>query len=232
MASRLVPHVKKILYPFQHGFQKGKSCVTQLIEVFYDFGLALDRGLESDIIYLDFAKVFDSVCPAKLVAKLKTFGIGDPLLTWFYSYLTGRRQRVVINGTFSNWADVGSGVPQGSILGPILFLLYVNDMPNVINGGTLAMFADDSKCYRIINNNPDFSKLQQDLFSLTTWSLSNELYFQPTKCSSLRMSRKRISPYHSYSINGIDVEVVSTEKDLGVVIGNDTLEGSYTHDSC
>ena len=91
VASRLVPHVKKILYPFQHGFQKGKSCVTQLLEVFYDIGLALDRGLESDIIYLDFAKAFDSVCPAKLVSKLKTFGIDDPLFSWFYSYLTGRR---------------------------------------------------------------------------------------------------------------------------------------------
>ena len=95
-------------------------------------------------------------------------------------------------------------------------------MPNVINSATLAMFADDSKCYRIINNDADFSKLQQDLVSLTTWSLSNELYFQPTKCSNLRISRKRISLYCSYSKNGIDVEVVSTEKDLGVVIVNDT----------
>ena len=109
---------------------------------------------------------------------------------------------------------------------------FVNDMPNVINSVTLGMFADASKCYRIINNNADFSNLQQDLFSLTTWSLSNELHFQPTKCSNLCISRKRISPYRSYSINGIDVEVVSTEKDLGVVVVNDTLEGSYTHDSC
>ena len=95
-------------------------------------------------------------------------------------------------------------------------------MPNVINSATLAMFADDSKCYRITNNDADFSKLQQDLFSLTTWSLSNELYFQPSKCSILRISRKRISPYRSYSINGINVEVASTEKYLGVVIANDT----------
>ena len=104
---------------------------------------------------------------------------------------------------------------QGSLLGPILFLLFVNDMPNVINSATLAMFADDSKCYRIINNDADFSKLQQDLFSLTTWSFSNELYFQPSKCSNLRITRKRISPYRSYSLNGINVEVVSTEKRFG-----------------
>lgn len=112
------------------------------------------------------------------MSKLKTFGIDDPLLSWCYSgTLTGRRQRVVINGTFSNWTDVGSGVPQGSLLGPILFLLFVNNTPNVINIATLAMFADDSKCYRILNNDADFWKLQWDLLSFTTWSLSSEFYF-------------------------------------------------------
>ena len=85
-----------------------------------------------------------------------------------YSYLTRRRRREVINGNFGNWTDVGSGVPQGSLLRPILFLLFVNDMPNVINSGTLAIFAGDSKCYGIINDDADFSKLQQDLVSLTT----------------------------------------------------------------
>ena len=95
------------------------------------------------------------------------------------------------------------------------------------------MFAADSKCYKIINNDSDFSKMQQDLVPLTSWSLSNELDFQATKCSNQRIFRKRISPYRSCSINDIDKEVVSTKKDLGLVIVNDTsLEGSYTHDSC
>ena len=91
---------------------------------------------------------------------------------------------MVINGNFSTWTDVGSGVPQGSLLGPIHFLLFVNDMPNVINSVTLGVFADDSKCYKITNNDADFSELQRDLVSLATWSLSNELYFQPTKYSN------------------------------------------------
>ena len=100
LVTRLVPHVQEVLYTYQHGFQKGKSCVTQLLEVFHEIGSALDRGFESDIIYLDFAKAFDSVCPVKLVSKLKAFGIGDPLLKWFQSYLTERKQSVVVNGTY------------------------------------------------------------------------------------------------------------------------------------
>jgi len=143
--------------------KKGKSCVGQLLEVFQDIGQALDRGVEADIVYLDFAKAFDSVCPAKLVTKLKLYGIGDPLLSWFYSCLGGREQRVVINGTSSTWTEVGSRVPQGSILRPILFLLFVNDMPNAVSNARIAMFPDDSKCYKIIEQESDFVQLQHSL---------------------------------------------------------------------
>lgn len=212
----------EVLYHNQHGFQKGKSCLSQLLEVFHDIGRALNRGIETDIIYLDFAKAFDSVCPAKLVTKLQMYGIGDPLLTWFYSYLVGRQQRTVVNGACSTWTDVDSGVPQGSLLGPILFLLFVNDMPNEISNATLAMFADDSKCYQVIGKESDFVSLQRDLDAVFAWSLRNELYFQPSKCKNLRISRKRISPSRTYKLDGIDLEVVKSEKDLGVVIAHDT----------
>ena len=215
LVTRLVLHVHEILYTYQHGFQKGKSCVTQLLEVFHEIGSALDRGFESDIIYLDFAKAFDSVCPAKLVSKLKAFGIGDPLLKWFQSYLTERKQRVVVNGTYSAWTDVGS------LLGPILFLLFVNDMPRVVENAKLAMFADDSKCFKVIYQESDFVNLQRDLDALFTWSVSNELFSQPTKCVNLRISRKRNSPSRNYSLNGISLEVVKAEKDLGVLISSD-----------
>ena len=114
-------------------------------------------------------------------SKLKAFDIGDPLFKWFQSYLTERKQRVAVNGTYSAWTDVGSGVPQGSLLGPILFLLFVNDMPRVVENASLAMFADDSKCYKVIYQESDFVNLQRDLDALSTWSVSNELFFQPTK---------------------------------------------------
>ncbi|CAB4017077.1 Hypothetical predicted protein, partial [Paramuricea clavata] len=104
---------------------------------------------EVDIIFLDFAKAFDSVCHVKLLSKLRLlFGVEGLLLDWFRAYLSNRQQRVIINGTRSSWVTVGSGVPQGSILGPILFLLFVNDMPEVISKSLLFVFADDSKCLK------------------------------------------------------------------------------------
>ena len=112
---------------------------------------------------------------------------------------------------------------QGSQLGLILFLLFVNDMPNVVTSATLAMFECDSKCYKVTNHHSDYLHLQQDLDALSNWSLRNELFFQPTKCSNLRISRKRLSPPRSYVLNGINVEVVTAEKDLGIMIANDTF---------
>ena len=156
------------------------------------------------------------------VLQLKAFGVGDPLLKWFQSYLTGRKQRVAVNGTCSAWTDVGSGVPQGSLLGPILFL-FINDMPRVVENASLAMFADDSKCYKVINLESDFVNLQRDLDALSTLVyFSNELFFQPSKCVNLRISRKRISPPRTYSLNGIRLKVVKAEKDLGVLSSSDT----------
>ena len=131
-------------------------------------------------------------------------------------------QRVVVNGTCSTWSEVGSGVPQGSILGPILFLLFINDMPNTVSSARIAMFADDSKCYKIIGQESDIVNLQQDLDALFAWSLCNEMHFQPAKCKNVRISRKRVSPPRTYSLNGIDLEMVKSEKDLGVMIVNDT----------
>lgn len=180
--NRLLPHISPCLFNMQHGFLKGLSCTTQLLQVLHELGRALDSGLETDVIYLDFSKAFDSVCHAKLLSKLCTFGIDGPLLQWFTSYLSGRQQRVVVNGSFSSWGVVKSGVPQGSILGPVLFLMFVNDMPDVLKSSSLAMYADDSKCYKTIRTMSDICDLQADLNLLCVWSASNELYFQQACC--------------------------------------------------
>ena len=127
---------------WQH--DEGKSCVTQLLEAFHSVGKSLDIGTKTDIVYLDFAKAFDSVCHARLLAKLRSFGITRPLIDWFWAYLSGRRQLVVINETQSSWARVGSSVTLGSILGPNLFLLYINDMPDVVTHSLIVIFV----CWR------------------------------------------------------------------------------------
>ena len=222
VATELTIHVKNQLYNLQHGFQKGKSCVAQLLLVYQEIGKHLDAGHETDLILLDFAKAFDSVCHKRLLLKLKWFGISGPLLAWFESYLSLRLQRVVINGSYSNWNPLKSGVAQGSLLGPTLFLLYINDLPNVIMHSKLALFADDSKCFKAIKDgSSDFLSIQDDLNALSNWSTANEIYFQPLKCLNLRISRKRNSPDRCYHLLGSELKVVQSATDLGIVISSD-----------
>ena len=128
---------------------------------------------------------------------------------------------VEINGSFSSWAYVKSGVPQGSVLGPILFLIYVNDMPKTVQDSKIAMFADDTKCYKTIMSEADAELLQLDLDKLSDWSSINELDFQPKKCENLRISRKRISFDRSYRTNNVELKCTSTQKDLGIHITSD-----------
>ena len=145
----------------------------------------------TDIVYLHFMKAFDSVCNQRLLSKLKWFGIDGPLLRWFETYLTGRMQRVVLKGSSSSSNVVISGVSQGSLMGSSLFLIYINDMPQVFNHRKLAIFADDSKCFKIIKSNNDFLDVQHDLNSLQNWSTDNEIFFQPSKGVNFRITRKR-----------------------------------------
>ena len=148
-------HLSPSFYQFQHGFLKGKSTTTQLLEVYHDILDSVASGNEVDVIYLDLSKAFDKVPHNLLLLKLKHYGINGSLLSWFGSYLTDRYQRVALDGSFSDWLPVTSGVPQGSILGPLLFVLYVNDVPNYIQyNSTIALFADDSKLFNPFSIQP------------------------------------------------------------------------------
>ena len=158
--------VEPLINTHQHGFMTGKSCTTQLLSVYDTVGKHLDEGKQTDMIFLDFSKAFDSVNHNLLINKLQKLGFSGKLLLWITDYLKDRSQKVVLDGSTSEWVPVTSGVPQGSILGPLLFLLFINDMPDCTEHSILSLFADDAKCFRIINNIEDCEQLQRDVNSL------------------------------------------------------------------
>ena len=144
-----------MLTPRQHGFTAGRSCVTQLLTALNCWTKSLEEGCSVDIIYFNFAKAFDSVPHNRLFTKVESYRLTGNLLNWLKSFLAGRKQRVVINGETSTWCNVLSGVPQGSVLGPLLFNIYVNNTPIAVNSSVL-QFADDLKMFRVIKGAQDF----------------------------------------------------------------------------
>ena len=171
-----------------------------------------------DVVYLDFAKAFDLVPRQRLMAKLKAHGIDGELLRWISSWLQNRRQRVVLNGSSSGWVAVTSGVPQGSILGPVLFAIFINDLDEGVESivDILLKFADDTKVGKVISGEEDRKKLQEALDQLWRWADRWEMRFNVEKCHVLHLGRH--NPRHKYTMNGIQLEVSEKEKDIGVII--------------
>ena len=199
----------------QHGFVPLRSCATQLLTTMEDCTGLLETGESVDVVYTDFRKAFDSVPHRHLLSKLHSLGIRGKLLQWFEAFLTNRRQRVVVNGAASSWSDVTSGIPQGSVLGPVLFVLYVNDLPDMVTS-PVQMFADDMKIYRGIRSAVDHDQLQADLDTLAAWSRKWLLPFNVAKCSSLHMGTS--NPKEIYNIQGVPLQQTRVERDLGVLI--------------
>ena len=142
---------RKVLTTLQSGFISGDSTVNQLVDIYNSFCKALDEGKEVRAIFCDISKAFDRVWHKGLSYKLQKVGITGHLLQWFADYLNNRKQRVVLPGVFSHWTDLKAGVPQGSILGPLLFLTYINDIVRNINS-SIRLFADDTSLYIIVEN--------------------------------------------------------------------------------
>ena len=143
--------------------------MTQLVDVLDYIGAQLDNGDQVDTVYLDMSKAFDKVSHSKLLKRLRDLGIGGKLLNWFESYLHNRLQKVTALGVSSQTLHVTSGVPQGSILGPVLFLLHVNTLPDAVHSTEIATFADDTKIYKTVRSPGDTQLLHKDLNSLTSW---------------------------------------------------------------
>ena len=161
--ARVRVHLYHFISPAQHGFLPGRSCATQLLTVLNQIGEHLDTGKQTDVIYLDMSKAFDKVCHLLLLRKLKQCNVSGRLLDWFNAYLTNRRQRVTVSGATSTEVLVSSGVPQGSLLGPLLFLMFVNNLPDRCSSSNVPCFADDTKIYKLIESVDDSKALQSDL---------------------------------------------------------------------
>ena len=206
-----------IITHYQHGFVSKKSCFTNLLETFEDWTAAVDQGCGVDVIYLDYSKAFDTVPHLRFIEKLKGYGISGSLLMWLMNFLQGRSQRVVLNGIHSQWLEVTSGVPQGSVLEPLLFVLYINDISENIQC-KLGVFADDTKIYSIINNMCNTMELQCDLDNMQEWCKTWLLKLNLEKCKVMHIG-KSLNTTYKMEISGspgscIDLCEVNSEKDL------------------
>ncbi len=181
-----------IISLFQSGFLPGMSTVTQLLEVYHNFVKAVDDGKEIRVVFLDISKAFDKVWHKGLIAKLQKCGIQGRLLDWFIDYLSDRFQRVVINGQHSEWGQIKAGVPQGSVLGPLLFLLFINDIVSCISHCKIRLFADDTCLFIEVDNRESSAMfLSEDLSAVADWAQNWLVTFSPAKTKSLTISNKR-----------------------------------------
>ena len=218
VAKKISALTNSILSLEQHGFMAGRSTVTNLA-IFCNFVTrALDGWRQVDVIYTDFTKAFDRVDHFLLIDKLASVGFGGQLLSWLFSYITGRFQHVRVGDVLSKTVFASSGVPQGSHLGPILFLLFVDDIREVTRNSKFFMFADDLKLFKCISCPSDSLDLQSDLDILSEWCLSNRMELNISKCHILRLSRNKSPIHYRYTIAGSKLSTVEVTRDLGVLI--------------
>ena len=205
-----------ILSSLQSGFIPGDSTVNQLAYLYHMFTEALDAGKEVRTVFCDISKAFDHVWHEGLIYKLKAAGVSGDVLRWFQSYLSGRSQRVVLPCSFSEWVNIKAGVPQGSILGPLLFLLYINDIVKNI-GSNIRLFADDTSLFIIVDNPTTAALcLNSDLEKLSPWAAIWLVFFNPSKIESPLISCKINKPIHPpLYMQNVQIQEFSSHKHLG-----------------
>ena len=223
VCAHILRHLERhhLLTNLQHGFRKGHSCESQLLITLDDLFHNFDQKKQTDVGVLDFSRAFDTVPHERLLGKLAHHGVQGTMNTWIRAFLTGRSMRVIVDGERSGPTEVLSGVPQGTVLGPLLFLIYINDMPRNISEGThIPLFADDCLVYRPIHDAGDQAVLQHDLDRLHRWAVRWGMTFNPSKCYIMHIARSQRMEKH-YQMCGTMLGTVHQAKYLGVTISDD-----------
>lgn len=206
-----------IISGIQHGFVKHKSTTTNLVESTSIFLNNMESGFQTDVIYTDFSKAFDILPHSIILLKLEKYGFPRSFIKWIGSYLNGRTYSVVFRSSVSNPFTANSGVPQGSHLGPLLFILSVNDVGSFINHSNIKIYADDMKIFKKITSMGDATLLQSDLNNFFSWCTINNLLLNVSKCAQVTYSRRSINFNFTYSINNSNLSKTQSIRDLGVL---------------
>ena len=216
----------EIITDKQHGFRRRHSCESQLIITCQDLFQLRDSNVQVDMAILDFSKAFDTIPHDRLLFKLDHYGIKGPILSWISALLKHRDQCVVVDGLHSDWVHVDSGVPQGTVLGPLLFLIHINDLPSRVTS-RVGLFAENCLIYRPIHSADDQLELQHDLDSLKEWSDQCGMRFNPSKCNIMRFHRSKTPLECFYILCGQVLTQVDDAKYLGVNLSHNLEWSSH-----
>ena len=217
--SNIMKHLENnnTLTDLQHGFREHRSCKTQLIKTVNELAKSINQGEQIDSILLDFNKAFDKVCHRKLLLKLEHYDVRGRNLQWIKKFLEDRTQKVAVAWVTSSVSAVTRGVPPGTLLRKLLFLIYINDMPSTVSS-TIGLFAGDAYIYRSIKNIGNCEIFQEDLQNLIQWEQSWSVEFHAGKCKVLRITNKRKVIKYCYLLHNVVLKEVSNAKCLGVTM--------------
>ena len=236
MRNKLVLYLEEnnLFNKSQHGFRQGRSCLSQLLAHYDEILSLLEAGYNVDTIYLDFAKAFDKVDHGIVLEKLSLLGINGKILSWIKSFLLARSQYVLVNGFLSDPCEVTSGVPQGSVIGPLLFLILIGDIDIEVKNSFLSSFADDTRVGKGISDETDSLHLQIDLKAIYKWAKNNNMNFNNTKFELLRYGYisdlKQKTCY--YDPDGIPIPEKDNIRDLGVIMSNSGAFSEHINRVC
>ena len=223
--------VNGLTNPYQYGFVKGLSTEVQLLTVLDKWTEYLDRGLCFDVVYVDFSRAFELMGHDQILYRLYQLGISGQILSWLHTYLTNRNQRVKVDGKYSSIAKVNCGVPQGSLLGPLLFLIYVSEIPDLFAGAiSVFQYADDTKLFHVIKNLNDCYRLQDSLTLLYDWCNEWGLKFNVCKTRVLHMGNNNLN--FAYTVGGERLKVVSEIQDLGIYFSQNLKFATHIKHIC